>query len=734
MIEFQKCQNVAFVLLAAQYDYETLSLYHPIAVDAEWQMKLQDFSKEHPVHMSIMREDGDFLVMISDKLADFIEGVARFCENEKRMDEPWRELGIDIETFSSVDITECGLYKYAESPDFEILLFAWSKNGGASQIVDLAKGEKIPEDVWAALNDPNVLKTAYNAPFERVCINRHFGLNLEPEVWDCTMVAGARMGFPMGLDACGAALGIEKKKMREGKALIKYFCVPCKPSKANGGRTRNMPEDAPDKWRTFKKYCLRDVDAEQEIRRRVTRPVPAWERSLWVIDQRINDRGVMIDEVLAGAASRMDEEYRQGLKEEAIQLTGLENPNSLTQLKTWIEKETGMRVDSLNKDTLPEVLKNTRSEKVRRMLQIRAELGKTSTTKYTTMLDCMCQDGRIRGLLQFYGAVRTGRWAGRLVQLQNLPQNHIADIEVARAIARQGDMEELELSYGNVPGTLSELVRTALVARPGHVFHVCDFSAIEARVIAWLAGEEWVLEVFRTTGKIYEAAAARMYHVPAEDITKTDPRRQKGKIATLALGYEGGVGAFKKMGGDRMGLTDTEIMTIIQDWRQANPYIVRLWRHVEAAAMCVARAHETAYIEKNIAFEYKWGGMRVTLPSGRCLFYPRISLTKDGRVCYEGVVQDTHKWGVIETYGGKLTENIVQAIARDCLGITLTRLDNAGFPVVFHIHDEAIAECWIDDEEHSLEMMESVFQLPITWARGLPLKGAGYSTPFYMKD
>lgn len=709
---------------------------------AEKLKELQNTCSILPKTIALAREVGTELeVLLSQECIDLMLDIKNEQWLKEHQNDEIKELGIDIETFSPEPISDCGVYRYAEHPDFKVLLFAYSVNGGPVQIVDIASGEKMPAKILDALLDCKVLKTAFNARFERICISewlqREYNLMLPPRMrylppqqWDCTMIRCARLSLPLSLGEAGKVLGVVQK-MEEGKDLIRYFSVPCKATKTNGGRTRNLPEHAPDKWTVFKQYCIRDVEVEQAIRRKVCRfEMPAWETELDYLDSIINDRGVLIDKELALHAARMDNEYKEQLKEEAKRITGLDNPNSVTQLKGWLERKTGMKIDGLNKQSLPDLQAVAHGDAAR-ILQIREELGKTSNTKYWAMLGCVCKDDRIRGLLQFCGAVRTGRWAGRLVQVQNLPQNHLHDLDRARNLALRGDLDEMEMNFSNVPQTLSELIRTAFIAKPGCIFHVCDFSAIEARVIAWLANEEWVLEVFRTHGKIYEAAASKMYNVPIEEITKTNPRRQKGKIATLALGYQGGVGALDAMGAARMGLTQEEEAQIVKDWRAANPHIVRLWHHVEDAAKNTIRTHTESIIEKGIKFEWKWGGLFVTLPSGRPIYYPRAGFLDDGRICYEGQNQTTRKWETIETYGGKMTENIVQAIARDCLGVTMLRLAKKGLNIVFHIHDECIIEA---TEGQTLEQIEEVFKQPIPWAKGLPLKGAGYSTPYYLKD
>lgn len=651
--------------------------------------------------------------------------------------EPIHTLGIDIETYSSEDIAN-GVYRYADAEDFTILLFAYSVNDGPVLITDIAQGEEIPPRIVEALTDPHVIKTAFNAAFERTCLNKFFGLNMDAEQWECTMVRSAMLGLPLSLDAVGRVLKLEQQKMQEGKSLIRYFSCPCKPTKVNGGRTRNLPQHAPDKWATFKRYCIRDVEVEQAIRRITSAyRIPESEHRLYVADQRINDRGVLVDMDLVTQAIRMDAAYKGRLNAEAMEISGLDNPNSVAQLKAWLEKETDTTVDKLSKKDLPALLASADNDKVERMLHIRQEMAKTSTKKYEAMRKTACSDGRVRGLLQFYGANRTGRWAGRLVQVQNLPQNHIEDLDYARSLVKSGDLSAVELLFGNVPDTLSQLIRTAFIAKDGCTFLVCDFSAIEARVIAWLAGEQWRLEVFRTHGKIYEASASMMFHVPVEEITKTDPRRQKGKIAELALGYQGGVGAMKTMGGESMGLTEEEMSEIVDNWRNANSAIVRLWKDVEAAARMVIRYGEPVSV-KGLKFFMSLGTMMIQLPSGRCLSYPRpsVGVNRFGSesICYEGVNQTTKQWCQQETYGGKLVENIVQGIARDCLAITILRLEEKGYPIVFHVHDEVIIEAPENDGVHTLQGVEEIFRMPITWAPGLPLKGAGYTTKYYLKD
>ena len=649
-----------------------------------------------------------------------------------------RELGIDIETYSSNDLVNCGVYKYVEAPDFTILLFAYSVDGGPVVCVDFAMGEKLPDDVFAALTDPDVIKTAFNAAFERICISVYFfgGKLLDPKQWRCTMVLAARMGLPLSLGQCGEVLHLAEGKMTEGKALIRYFSVPGKNGK------RHLPSDAPDKWDTFKKYNIRDVEVEQAIKKKVQRLIPAdFDEELYVADQEINDRGVKIDRTLVDAAARFDDEYKAQLLAEAQQLTGMENPNSPAQIKEYIKKTTGFTVETLNKgnlDTLDEKL--IYWPKAQRVIAIRREMGKTSNKKYEAMQKCVCKDGRIHGLLQFCGAARTGRWAGRLVQVQNLTQNYLVSLDFARSLVRQGDLDEFEINYANVTQVLSELIRTAFVAEPGKTFHVCDFSAIECRVIAWLASEDWVLDVFRTNGDIYCANASKMFKVPVEKHGQNAQLRQKGKIATLALGYGGGVSALEAMGGSKLGLTEDEEREIVKLWRESNPRIVRMWAVIERAAITAIKTGESVTVYRNIVIGKRWGMLTITLPSGRTICYPRAEVGteyNDGWrgdhdiIEYEGLNQTTKKWGKVRTYGGKLTENIVQAVARDILGIVILRAKAANLNIVFHIHDEIIVEATPDQ---TLADVEALFSKPIDWCRDLPLKGAGYTTPYYLKD
>lgn len=646
-----------------------------------------------------------------------------------------RELGIDIETYSSYDLKTCGVYRYVEAPDWAILLFAYAVDGGPVQCVDLASGESLPEDVRAALTDPAVTKTAYNATFERVNLGKYLGRRLDPAQWRCTMVRAARLGLPLSLGQCGEVLHLEAGKMKEGAALIRYFSLPGK----NG---RHYPADAPERWATFKAYNIRDVEVEQAILAKVRRlEVPAFDDQLYIADQEINDRGVLIDRQLVENAERFDTEYKAQLAHQAKTLTGLDNPNSPAQLKRYLQETTGSEVETLNKKVLAD-LKDQLAEypDAQELIELRQDMAKTSSKKYTAMLKCVCSDGRIHGLLQFYGAARTGRWAGRLVQVQNLPQNHLASLDYARSLVKRGDLEEFTDNYSNPTHVLSELIRTAFVAAPGHTFHVCDFSAIEARVIAWLAGENWVLDVFREGGDIYCRTASKMFGVPVEKHGANAELRQKGKIAVLALGYGGGVSALEAMGGARLGLSEDEEKEIVQLWRKSNQNITQLWQTLEAAAIKAIQTGERVRVNRGIVVGRQWGMLTITLPSGRTLCYPRVSIgieRNDGWrgdheiIEYEGTNQTTKKWGKIRTYGGKLTENVVQAIARDILGVVILRAREAGLPVVFHIHDEIIVEA---TPGQTLQQVEDLFSKPITWCSDLPLKGAGYTTPYYLKD
>ena len=660
-----------------------------------------------------------------------------------------KELGIDIETYSSNDLVNCGVYKYVEAPDFTILLFSYSEDGGPVKCVDFALGESLPEDIRQALTDPTIIKTAFNASFERICLGKYYGQHLDAAQWRCTMVRAARMGLPLSLAQCGEVLNLEQQKMTEGKALIRFFSVPAKSVKKDSADlfttgknpNRHLPADYPDKWAVFKSYNIRDVEVEQAILAKVRRlEVPAFDEELYTADQEINDRGVMIDAQMVANAARFDDDYKAELLKEAQALTGLDNPNSPAQIKQYIHQATGLPIQSLNKKDLGDIEKQLKYwPKPRRVLEIRREMGKTSNKKYPAMLQCVCQDGRIHGLLQFCGAARTGRWAGRLVQIQNLPQNHLQDLDYARQLVKAGDLADFELNYSNPTQVLSELIRTAFIAKPGCTFHVCDFSAIECRVIAWLAGENWVLDVFKNGGDIYCATASKMFNKPVEKHGRNAELRQKGKIATLALGYGGGVSALEVMGGARLGLTEDEEKDTVNKWREANPHIVRLWAIVEKAAYTAIKTGKNVQINRGIVIGKRLGMLTITLPSGRTICYPRVGIGEESDrwresrevIEYEGLNQTTKKWGTIRTYGGKLVENIVQAIARDILGIVILRARERDLDVVFHIHDEIIVEA---KPGQTLQSVEALFSEPIAWCQDLPLKGAGYSTPYYLKD
>ena len=661
-----------------------------------------------------------------------------------------KTLSIDIETYSSVSLQKSGVYRYVEAPDFEILLFGYSIDGAPVNVIDLTSGEKIPEDILDALTDDTVTKWAFNANFERICLSQHLknlGMSLDPfhdnhplstemerylnpEGWCCTMIWSAVMGLPLSLEGCGAVLGLEKQKLTEGKDLIKYFCQPCAPTKSNGQRTRNLPRHAPDKWAAFKRYNVRDVETEMSIQQRLQKfPVPDFIWDEYHIDQEINDRGVAIDLPLVRQAIDMDARSRSELTEAMRQLTELENPNSVQQMKQFLI-ENGLEVDSLGKKVVAELIKTAPPE-LRHVLALRQQLAKSSIRKYQSMINAVCSDGRARGMFQFYGANRTGRWAGRLIQLQNLPQNHLPDLEHARAIVRSGDYDSVEMLYEDVPDTLSQLIRTAFIPKDGCKFIVSDFSAIEARVIAWMAGESWRQEVFASGGDIYCASASQMFKVPVEKHGINGHLRQKGKIAELALGYGGSVGALKAMGALEMGLTEDELYPLVEAWRQTNPNIVSFWWDVDRAAMEAVKFRHEADTH-GIHFEYKSGMLFITLPSGRKLAYvkPKIGTNKFGGQCitYEGI-GGTKKWERLETYGARLVENIVQATSRDILCYAMRTLRCCS--ITMHIHDELVIEA---NPRMSLKAVCGQMGRTPPWAEGLQLSADGYETTFYKKD
>ena len=660
-------------------------------------------------------------------------------------------LSIDLETFSSVPIQKAGAQKYIQSPDFEILLFAYSLNGAEPVCCDFARGETLPKWVAEALLDPQCLKHAYNAPFEWGCLSRYMGRQLPPAQWRCTMFHGLYAGYTAGLDATGRALGLpeDKRKLNTGKALIRYFCGPCAPSKANGMRTRNYPHHNPERWQLFKAYCCQDVVTEMEIERRLSAiPVPDFVQKEWETDLIINSRGVAVDMEMVEGALELGATVRNSLMTEAMQISKLNNPNSVKQLAAWLEEETGEEVATLRKDTVAKMLtRDDNSPEVQRMLEIRQELGKTSTKKYDAIEAAVCPDGRVRGLLQFYGANRTGRWAGRLVQVQNLPRTYTEPLELARDLVKGRKLDALKCIYGSVPDTLSQLIRTAFIAAPGNVLIDADFSAIEARVISWLAGEEWRLEVFRTHGKIYEASASQMFGVPLELIKKGNPEyalRQKGKVAELALGYQGSTGALINMGALDMGIPEEDLPDIVSRWRDANKRIRDLWYKVDAAAVQVITQGGSVGVN-SIVLAHEWDAnqgtdyMTITLPSGRKLFYnaPQIGVNQWGNpsISYMGTDQTTKKWKRIETYGGKLVENCVQAIARDCLAQAIEHLEAEGLPVIFHIHDEVVIDIRpFADNDVMLAKTVEIMSRPIPWAPGLPLGADGWVGKFFKKD
>lgn len=660
-------------------------------------------------------------------------------------------LSIDLETFSSVPIQKAGAQKYIQSTDFEILLFSYSLNGAEPVCCDLAQGESLPQWVMDALHDPRCLKHAYNAPFEWGCLSKFLGRQLPPSQWRCTMFHGLYAGYTAGLDATGRALGLpeDKRKLNTGKYLIRYFCVPCAPTKSNGGRTRNCPYHDPERWELFKEYNRQDVITEMEIERRLSAvEIPDFVQKEWETDLIINSRGVAVDMNMVNGALELGSTVRNTLMEEAVQISGLSNPNSVAQLSTWLESETGEEISGLRKDTVTKMLaRDDNTPEVRRMLEIRQELGKTSTKKYDAIEQAVCSDNRVRGLLQFYGANRTGRWAGRLVQVQNLPRTYTENLELARNLVKERKLDNLKLTYGSVSDTLSQLIRTAFVAAPGNVLIDADFSAIEARVISWLAGEEWRLEVFRTHGKIYEASASQMFGVPIERIKKGNPEyslRQKGKVAELALGYQGSTGALINMGALDMGIPEDDLPDIVSRWREANKRIRDLWYKVDSAAVQVIVQGGSVGVN-SLIFSHEWDAnqntdyLTVTLPSGRKLYYsaPQIGENQWGNpsISYMGMDQTTKKWKRIETYGGKLVENCVQAIARDCLAQAIEHLEAAGLPVVFHIHDEVVIDVkpWAD-RDTMLNTVVKIMSRPVPWAPGLPLNADGWVGTFFKKD
>ncbi|OLN21883.1 DNA polymerase [Domibacillus antri] len=650
-----------------------------------------------------------------------------------------RTLGIDIETYCELELKDVGVYRYVEHDSFEILMLAYSFDGEPVKIIDFAAGwTDPPESVREALKDPNVIKTAHHAAFERTCLAKHFGFEMDPDQWRCTMVDSTRLGLPAALGQVAEVLKMDVKKDTAGTALINYFSKPCKPTKANGGRTRNLPEHDPEKWQQFLNYCIRDVEVEQEIRNRISVfPVPEFEQKLWSIDQRINDRGVRLDPELVEGAVACDVLTKEQTMEAARQLTGLDNPNSPTQLLEWLQAQ-GVDIPNMQADTIKKYLKQCKEGPVHEALKLRQELSKSSVKKYAKMQDMICKDSRVRGLFQFYGASKTGRWAGRGVQVQNLTKNKmsLSRINDARELIKQQDFESLDLLFSESrQNILSQLVRTCFIAEPGHKLVVSDFSAIEARVIAWYAGEKWRLNVFETHGKIYEASASQMFNVPIEQIGKGSDLRQRGKVAELALGYQGGPGALISMGALEMGVAENELKPLVNAWREANPNIVKFWYACDAAAIEAVRDKKVVQTH-GITFRRDRGFLMIDLPSGRSLAYAKPHIVKNqfGRdaVAHFGL-DERNKWSRVEAYGGKWVENIVQATARDLLAVSMMRLEQAGYPVVMHVHDEVVCEVPVENE-NALAEVEDIMAQPVEWAAGLPLSADGFETHFYKKD
>lgn len=653
-----------------------------------------------------------------------------------------RTLSIDLETYSEVDIAKCGSFRYIDDESFEILLLGYAFDDEPVTVIDLTADEEVPADFLAALYDPEVTKTAWNCAFERFGLWKHFGRYCPPEQWSDTMILSAVCGLPLGLGEAGKALRLEadEAKDREGKALIRYFCSPCRPTKVNGGRTRNLPRHDTDKWALFIEYNRQDVVAERTIRKRLLRWEPdSLEHRFWCLDARINERGMRVDRELVHNAIAMDARYKAELTEQAVAISGLENPNSVAQIKQWLLEQEGIEVPSLNKKVVAEVVSQLNGERAKQFMALRARLAKSSTKKYEAMERSACADAHIKGCFQFYGANRTGRFAGRLVQLQNLPQNHMEDLAVARSLVRDNDYETVRLLYDSVSDTLSELIRTALIPEPGHRFIVADFSAIEARVIAWIAGEQWRLDVFRNGGDIYCASASQMFHVPVVKHGENGHLRQKGKIAELALGYGGGANALKAFGADKMGMAEEEMVNTVDLWREASPRVCALWRALERAAIrCVV--HKTPQVSAigGIRFEMECGILWMTLPSGRRIAYYGAEygpsrFHRDRRaLSYMGVDQKTKRWGRVETWGGKLAENVTQATARDCLRDTMLALEDAGYDIRAHVHDEVIISEPRDGR--TVEDVSAIMGRELPWASGLPLRGDGYACDFYMKD
>lgn len=657
-----------------------------------------------------------------------------------------RTLHIDLETYSSVDLISCGVYKYVESEDFEILLFAYAVDDGPVKVVDLACGEKIPSEILELIDEPAIIKYAHNAVFERLCLSRYLGTQLDTDQWHCSMIHAMMLGLPASLKDVGSVLGLseDKQKMRIGKTLISYFCKPCKPTRVNGQRSRNMPADAPEKWQLFKDYCHRDVETEREISNKLDKfPIPTSEHELWCWDQKMNDHGARIDMEMVHTVLVFGHRYDEELINECERITNGIGSKKIAQLKGWICRKEDRSIESLDKDAVIELLKDSSiSPETRRVLQIRQESGKTSITKYAAIQRSVCNDQRLHGFLQFYGANRTGRWAGRIFQPQNLPRNAFNDIELARKLVKEKDFESLDMLYGSYNQVFSTLIRTAVIPPDGHMFAIADYSAIEARLTAWFCNEKWRQDVFATTGKIYEASAAQMFHVPIESVTKGSDLRKKGKVAELALGYGGGVSALERMGGADMGLSEDEMQDIVNKWRLASPNIKKMWYRVQDAAYTAVRERKRVSVVHGVSYFYSSGILFAELPSGRRLAYVRPKLKK-GRygdeLTYEGYGSDqdgkqTKKWCRQKTWGGKLFENLIQAIARDCLARAMLKLDDVGYKIIMHIHDEVVVEVPSGTAESCLIDIERIMGEPIPWAPGLILTADGFISEYYRKD
>lgn len=650
-------------------------------------------------------------------------------------------LHIDLETYSSVDLMSCGAYKYIESEDFEILLFAYAVDDHPVRVIDLKNGETIPLPIQVLIRDPSIVKCAHNAVFERLCLSKYFKEHFGADQWHCSLVHAMMLGLPASLKDVGSALGLaeDKQKLKTGTALINYFCKPCKPTKVNGQRTRNLPEHAPEKWQLFIEYCQRDVETEREISNKLAKfPIPENEHKIWCWDQRTNDYGARIDMELVKSVLQFGIQNEQAMLAECERLTNGINLHSINQLKTWIGKKENRTIDKLDKNAVQELLQDeTISDDTRRLLELRQEAGKTSVKKYDAIARAICQDGRLHGFLQFYGANRTGRWAGRIFQPQNLPRNAFNDIELARQLVKAKDFEIIDMLYGSYNQVFSTLIRTAVIPPDGQMLAVADYSAIEARLTAWFCDEKWRQEVFATTGKIYEASASQMFHVPIEQVTKGSDLRKKGKVAELALGYGGGVSALERMGGADMGLSEDEMQDIVIKWRLASPNIKKMWYKVQDAAYTAVRERKRVNVVHGVSYFYSSGILFADLPSGRRLAYirPKLVQGKYGdELTYEGTDQQTHRWGRQKTWGGKLFENLIQAIARDCLARAMLKLDDVGYKIIMHIHDEVVVEVSSNTAESCLTDIERIMGEPIPWAPGLILTADGFISEYYRKD